>query len=162
MRLFPRRTQTGVSIVEVILGVGIITTLVVTIGYTMNAYVDTRSVLLTDTKALYLAEEGMELLRAARDDDWDTITALPLDTRRYFDLSGGTIAITTTPEVIDTDFERHFVISSLYRNSDDDVVDSTAPGASVDASGRVADVFVVTPTGTSTFAAILTNIHADN
>lgn len=155
-----RSLQSGVSIVEVILGVAIITGMVGAIGLTVNTYVDTREDLLLDTKALYLTEDGLELMRAARDTDWNTIDALPLDTPLAFDLSGGTIAITTTPEVIDSTFTRTFEVHALYRNASDDVVDSSASGATVDDEGRAIEMNVVGTNGTTTLETIITNLYA--
>ena len=155
-----RSLQSGITLIEVIVGVSIIAVSLVAIGFSVTAYVDARSALLTNAKTAYLAEEGYEILRALRDEDWNTIDALPLNTTQYLAVSTTTIGVTNTPEVIDADFSRSFVVRPLYRNATDDVVSSTALGATVDDNGREIEINVIGPAGTSTFEAILTNLYA--
>lgn len=153
-----RSSQAGITLIEVIVGISIIAIAVVAIGLTVNAYVDARNALLVDAKAIYLAEEGYEIARAIRDDNWNTIDALSTDTYHYLAVSTTTIGISGSPEVIDTDYIRSFMLRALYRNSNNDIVESTAPGATLDAEGREIEVFVASPNGTSSFTGILTNI----
>jgi type II secretory pathway pseudopilin PulG len=153
--------QLGISLIEVLVGVSIITVSLIAIGFSVTAYVDARAALLVNTKSMYLAEEGYETLRAIRDVDWNTVEALALDTEHYFDISTSTIGVTGTPEIIDTDYRRWFVLQEVHRNSDDDIV---APGGlgvtTVDPGARDVTVYVQSPTGTSSLRAILTNLHA--
>lgn len=155
-------TQAGVTLVEVIIGITIISVSLVAIGYSINAYVDARAALLTDVKAAYLAEEGYELVRSLRDDDWNTIDALALDTLHFLAVSSTSAAVTAAPEVIDALYTRSFELRALYRDGNDDIVDSGAPGASIDDEGRMLDVHVHGPNGTTTFEAIITNIRASS
>lgn len=155
-----RKGQSGVTLIEVLVGVSIVAVSLVAIGFSVNAYVDARTALLVNTKATYLAEEGYETLRAIRDTDWNTLDALAVDTEHYLSISTTTIAVSATPEVIDTDFHRSFILREVYRNASDDIVSSTTPGATVDDGSREATVYVGTPVGTSSLQAIITNIHA--
>ena len=152
--------QTGVSLIEVIVGIGIMSAMLVAIGFSILTYLDARAALLSNMKSAYLAEEGYELLRAFRDDDWDAFIALSTDTVLYFDLSTTTIAVSATPEIIDTDYRRSFIIRDLYRNSNDDVVASTTSGASVDSDSRIVEIYVANPNGTTSMQAILANVFA--
>lgn len=151
--------QSGVSLIEVITGVAIITIILVAIGFAVQTYVAARTTLLVNLKATYLAEEGYEIIRSLRDENWNTIDALPVNTTRYLSVSTTTRAITTTPEVIDTNFRRSFKLQSVYRNSNDDIVASTAPGAALDSETREVEMSVSGPNGTTTFEAILTNLY---
>jgi type II secretory pathway pseudopilin PulG len=156
-----RRTGTsGVTLVEVVIGIGIISVSLVAIGLSINTYVAARSALLNNLKATYLAEEGYETIRAIRDTNWNTLDALTVNNNYYLDVSGAAPAITTTPEIIDTDFRRSFIVRNVYRNASDDIVSSTTPGATIDDGSRQFDMFVGGPSGTSTFQAVLTNIFA--
>ncbi len=150
----------GVSLVEVLVGVSIVATMLVVIGYAINSYVAARAALLNNTKATYLAEEGLEIIRAVRDNDWTTIDALPTNTPRYLSVSTTTFAIVTTPEVIDGQFYRTFTVRPVYRNASDDIVASTTAGASVDDGSRQIDMYVGGPSGTTTLQAIITNLYA--
>jgi len=152
--------QTGVTLIEVVLGVSIVALMVVTIGFSVNAYVNARTALLDNMKATYLAEDGYEIIRALRDTDWNTIDALSVNTLHYLSVSTSTIAATTTPEVIDTKFRRSFVLRNVYRNGSDDIVASTTVGATIDDGVRSVEIYVSSPNGTTSLEAILANVHA--
>lgn len=156
----PRIKQSGITLVEVLVGISIVTVSLVAIGFSITSYVEARAALLIDTKAMYLAEEGYETLRAIRDTDWDTLDVLAVNTSHYLDISTTTIAVSATPEIIDLDFERWFIVREVYRNATDDIVSSTTPGATVDNGARDVTIYVESPSGTSSLRAILTNIHA--
>ncbi|MEK7639250.1 MAG: type II secretion system protein [Patescibacteria group bacterium] len=155
-----RSSQSGVTLVEVIVGIGIITMSLVTIGLSVNSYVDARAALLNNVKATYLAEEGYEIIRALRDDDWDAFAALAVDTTQYLSVTPVTIAFSATPEIIDTNFTRSFILHDVYRNGSDDIVASTTAGSTGDDGAREVAVSVVSGNGTTTFRAILTNLFA--
>jgi type II secretory pathway pseudopilin PulG len=155
-----RSAQSGVTLVEVVIGIGIISVSLVAIGLSINTYVAARSALLNNLKATYLAEEGYEIIRAVRDTNWNTIDALTANGTYYLDVSGATPAITTSPEIIDTNFRRSFVLRAIYRNGSDDIVSSTTVGAVIDDGSRQFDIFVSGPNGTTTFQAVLSNIYA--
>jgi type II secretory pathway pseudopilin PulG len=155
-----RVTERGVTLVEVILGVAIVSSLLVGIGFSVNTYSETKATLLTRTKAAYLAEEGQEIVRALRDTNWNTIDALTINTTLYLDVTDTTIATTNTPEVIDGDYRRSFIVREVYRNGSDDIVASTTVGATVDDGSRLIEMSVAGPAGTTTMEAILANVRA--
>lgn len=157
---YVRTRQSGVSLVEVLIALSIIATMLVAVGFSVTAYVTARSELLDDTKGLYLAEEGYEILRMVRDDDWDTIDTLALDTPHYFDVATDTIAVSGTQNAIDGSYHRSFILRAVYRDSDDDITSSTTAGATVDTELRYATIYVSGPTGTTSVHAILSNLHA--
>jgi type II secretory pathway pseudopilin PulG len=150
----------GVSLVEVLIGISILAVMLVVIGYSINTYVNARAALLNNTKATYLAEEGIEIVRAVRDNNWNTIDALPTNTTRYLSVSTTTFSIVTTPEVIDNNFYREFKVRPVYRNASDDIVASTTVGATVDDGSRQIDMYVGGPAGTTTIQTIITNLYA--
>ena len=152
--------QSGVALIEVVVAIGIIATIVVAVGFSVNTYVTARSRLLTDLKTVYLAEEGYEIIRGLRDNNWSTLDALPTDTKEYLSVSTTSVGIGGGIEVIDGQYYREFVLQPVYRNASDDVVDASAPGATVDPEARIVSVSVGGPSGTSTFSAILANLHA--
>jgi type II secretory pathway pseudopilin PulG len=152
--------QQGITLIEVIFAVSIIAAIVMVIGFSITSYVDARAQLLANTKAIYLAEEGYEVLRALRDDDWDTVDAVPIGDVHYLDVSTSTLAIGSTQEIIDVEFYRSFVFNAVYRDSDDDVVSSTTPGATIDTEILELTVFVDGPTGTTSVTALLSNLYA--
>ena len=146
--------------VEVLVGISIVAVTLIAIGFGVNAYVEARRELITETKSTYLVEEGYEIIRAIRDNDWNTIEALTTGTTYYLAVATTTIAISNSPEIIDSNYRRSFVPRAVYRNGSDDIVPSTTPGATVDAGSRQIDVSVAGPNGTTTLSAILSNLHA--
>ncbi len=152
--------QAGVTLIEVLIAISIITSMLVVVGLSVTAYVNARTELLDDMKAVYLAEEGYEMLRALRDDDWNTLDALTRDTIYYFDVATTTLAVGGTPEVVDGSFARSFVLREVYRDGDDDITASTTSGASVDTEIVEVEVTVVGPSGTSSVTSLLSNIDA--
>ena len=156
----PCRLQRGITLIEVAVSITIITAILVVVGFSVNAYVEARSQLLVNAKALYLAEEGYEIIRALRDDDWSTFGGLANGTTHFLSVATSTIGMGVGPEEIDSEFFRSFVLGAVYRNSNDDVVDSTTSGAVVDPNTRLVTVSVAGPTGTTSLQAVLANIHA--
>jgi len=152
--------QSGVTLVEIIIGISIISMIVVAVGVSVTSFVDARSALLDDVKTLYLVEEGHELIKALRSSDWSTFDGLALDTIHYLDVSTSSLAFSTTPEVIDSDFYRSFIIREVYRDGSDDFATSTTPGATVDPDMKEVHVYVQGPNGTTSMPALLANIYA--
>ena len=155
-----RTRNHGVTLIEVLIALSIVAVILIVVGFSVTAYVDARKNLLTQTKTTYLLEEGYETLRAIRDTNWSTLSGLTVGTRYYFSLSTTTLAVNTTPEVIDGEYRRSFVVRSVYRNNSKDIVASTTSGATIDANSRQVDISVASSLGTSSASAILTNIHA--
>ena len=54
---------------------------------------------------------------------------------------------------------QELVLRDLYRDSDDDIVASTTPGAIIDADSRIVEVSVTGPDGDVTLSTILSNVH---
>lgn len=158
MKLISNKDQVGVTLVEVMIAIAIIAIMIVVVGYSVLTYVDARTQLLDDTKGLYLAEEGVELLRALRDEDWNTIDALTLGGTYGLAVSTTTIGIAGATEVIDGVFYRSFVVSEVRRDGNDDI--DLSGGGSVDPNTRSITVSVFGPTGTTSLTSIFTNVNA--
>lgn len=158
---FRQHRQAGISLIEVVFSVTIISIALIFIGYTVTLFVQVRHEMRMGTQALYLAEEGYELIRAIRNDSWSTIDALTLDTKYTFNLTTTTIAISSIPEIIDGEFNRVFEVRELYRNGDDDVVASTTPGSASDDEAREVIVRVGYGYGTTTLRSVITNIFVE-
>lgn len=155
-----RTYQRGVTLIEVLVGISILAVTLIAIGFSVTSYVTARQELVSETKATYLTEEGYEVLRAIRDTDWNTLQALTPNATYYLALSTTTFATSNTPEIIDSTYRRSFIVRSVYRNATSDIVGSGAAGATLDNGTRQFDISVNGPTGTTTFYAILTNVHA--
>ena len=157
---FHKKRQQGVSLIEVLITVAILATLLVTVSLGVTQMVYNRSALLSNTVALYLAEEGYEMVRTVRDDDWDEIDTLTTGVTYYLDVTPTDIVIVTTPVLIDTTYTRSFVLSDVSRNSDDDIVSNGTAGASVDSNAREVTVTVVGGSSAQVFTGLITKIYA--
>lgn len=149
--------QKGISLVEVVIGVAIAGLVIVFVSHTITLFLATSEETLNRTKALYLAEEGQEILRYIRDMDWDEIDALtvPAGTTYYLEVTDTTLSTTTTAEVIDSTYTREFVLSSVERDGNDDITTSGTPD-----DGSLFVTFTVDWGISSTsLTTLLTNIH---
>lgn len=149
--------ERGITIVEVIIGVAIAGLVIVFISHTITLFLVSSGATLQKTKALYLAEEGLEIMRYLRDEDWSTIDdELSNGTTYYLSVATSTLGTTTVPEVIDGIYTRSFELSEVRRdNATDDIVSS---GGSVDGGSRWVTFFVSYDSATVTMETLLTNI----
>jgi type II secretory pathway pseudopilin PulG len=136
------QTRQGITSIEVVIGVSIASIVLV---YAMNAlslFINSARDVGIRTQALYLAEDGLELMRFMRDTDWATFSGIPLNTTRYLDISSTAILPTTAVETVG-DFTRSFQVSNVYRNSStDDIVASTTGGSVADSESKYVTVTV--------------------
>lgn len=153
-------TRRGVTSLEVVMAVSIAGVIIAYAGNVIAQFVSSARDVTSQTQALYLAEEGLELIRFIRDEDWSDITSLPLATTRYLNITATDIGPSTSPEIIG-DFTRSFQVTNVYRNSStDDIVASTTGGSVADPDSKYVTVSVSwdTPTTTVSLTSILTNI----
>lgn len=148
------------SLVEILIGIGIVTLVVAFVGVSVVQFIETRNTIMSDTKKVFLAEEGYEMVRFLRDSDWTNLSNLSLNTNYYLEVATSTIDATTTPQVIDAEFLRLFRLVSVYRDGSDNVVASTTPGATIDNDARQIEISVGNSTGTTTIRSILMNFGA--
>ena len=148
----------GVALVEVLIGISLITIVGVFIGVTITQYVATRNIILSDTNKAYLAEEGYEIIRFLRDENWSNISGLSNNTYYYLQVSTSTLSIGGTPELINSKYHRSFKVQSIYRNASGNIVDSSVAGSVLDTDARNLFVYVADENSTTTFEAILTNL----
>ena len=117
--------NTGLTLVEVLIATSIILTFLVTLFGVHNIYLKTVSFNVESVKAIYLAEEGLEVVRFLRDSSWtDNISTLALDTDYYLVFESGTWQTTSTNTLIDDTYDRTITLSEVYRDASGDIVSS--------------------------------------
>jgi type II secretory pathway pseudopilin PulG len=159
MKQRARNTNQGFTSLEVVIGVSIAATVLIFAMYTINSFINSARDVTEKTQALYLAEEGLELVRFIRDENWSNISALPVSTTRYLAIATSTISATTTPEVLGA-FTRSFQMENVYRNTTtDDIVASTTGGSVADTGSKY--VRMTVSWGTPTKSVALTTIITD-
>lgn len=140
-----KNLRRGVSLVEVLIASAIIMTSVVSI---MGVYGGLTSIAIRNTakvQAGMLLDEGAEALRFMRDVSWSTnINPLINGTTYalYWDYSASNYGwrATTTKDMIDGQFDRTFVLSSVNRDASSfDIVNS---GGTLDTGTRKATITV--------------------
>lgn len=139
----------GVTVVEILIGVSLFALIIVFITHTLTLYFVNAELVQEKTRALYLAEEGQEVMRYLRDENWDYFTDLIPGDTYYLVVATSTLATTTTNTLIDGVYTRSVVVEEAYRDSDDDLVPSSAPGASVDSGSYIINTTVTWGSGES-------------
>ena len=155
MEKFSNKLKQGITTIEVVFGVAIMGLVVVFTISTLGLFFTTSHEVLNKTQALYLAEEGMELLRFKRDQNWNNIDTLTLGNQYYLKINVTSISILNTPEIFDGTFTRSFRLEAVERDSDGDIVDS----GTVDDNSRYAIFEVSWPTGSTTLTSVITDLH---
>jgi len=147
----------GFGLVEVMIGVSLVTVIGVYVSLTVSQFVQVRNQILDDTKKVYLAEEGYEIIKLLRDEDWNNIGSLSLDTSYYLQVATTTLSIGGTSEVIDGQYNRSFLLREVYRNGSGNIVASTTAGSTVDTDSLNVFVYVGDSNSTTSMQSILAN-----
>jgi len=118
--------QKGISIVEVVIAITVVSIAFFAIAQVGILALKANSEKNYKTKALILAEEGMEIVRSIRDKSWsDNIETLNFGTTYYLTASSSQRVLTTTdPGLIDNRFTRTVVVDNAARDINDDIVSS--------------------------------------
>lgn len=121
----------GFTIIEIVLGIGMLTMFLVTNTYYFKKILDLSQETTRSIQSGFLLEEGIEAVKILRDTSWATnIKPLTPGIKYYLLWTGSTWSTTTQPQVIETVFTRSFTLSSVNRDGSDNIV---ASGGSPDA-----------------------------
>lgn len=112
--------QQGFFLFEVVVASAVIATVLIFLVGSIQSSVDVSKRSLEKTQAAYLLEEGVEAVKAIRDNDFDTITALTAGTPYYLHYAAGAWTLTATAESVDA-FTRTVVFSAVSRDASDDI-----------------------------------------
>ncbi len=126
--------QTGMGVIEIVIAVAIIGIVMFAVYQFAIASSISVQVSARQVEAAYLAEEGIEAVRALRNQSWNTsITPLLSNVTYYPTLTTGTWTLSTTnPGTIDGLFTRTIVIQDVLR----DVNDNIAASGTIDVNTR--------------------------
>lgn len=149
----------GITAVEALVALAIAALVILFSTHAIVYFVSTGSDLVEKTQALYLAEEGLEVMRFIRDDDWDDIDALIPGDTYYLSITQTGASTVSTPEVIGQ-FTRSVVIEAVSRNTgNDDIVPNGSPSSAVDPDTVLVTSAVAWDNTTTTLRTYLTNLH---
>lgn len=81
---------------------------------------------LKKTEAIQFAQEGIEIMRVIKNNNWtDDIEGLTSGTTYYPVISGGKWTLTTTPQaLLDGIFTRTIIVYDVNRDANDDIADA--------------------------------------
>ena len=118
----------GISLVEIVVASAIVVAISLAAISAVRLYAKFGFSNLKKVQAVYLAEEGLEVMRHLRDQSWaGNIAGLSAGAPYYLRLSGGVWQIIATEELIG-EFRRTVVMENVYRrNSDKNIVAQSSP-----------------------------------
>lgn len=142
------KNRSGMSLIEVIVGSAIVVSALVAI---MGTYGGLTGLSLRNTpkiQAAMLLEEGSEILRLMRDTGWSSkISSLSNGTTYRFIWQNNAWTSTTSVQMIDSFFDRTFVLSAVNRDASYNIVTS---GGTLDTGTRKATITVSWRDGNAT------------
>jgi Tfp pilus assembly protein PilV len=153
------KNSKGVGILEVVIGVAVLSVSMMGLLYTYRLHLKAAFANIETIKAAFLLEEGVEAVRVMRDISWSSgISPLAASTTYYLAFDGSVWKSTTTPQYIDG-YLRSFAVYNVYRDGNDDI----ATSGTLDSYTKKVTVFLAWPSGTATateqLSTYLTNIH---
>lgn len=154
--------NSGSGILEVIVGLAIVAVGVFSLLRAYNYYLNFALLHKYNVQAVLLAEEGVEAVKLLRDTSWSSkITPLGTGTPYGIAFVGSSWTSTTTRQYIDGRFDRTFVLSEVYRDSNDRIASS----GTLDSNTRKLIVSVssrnMLATTTKSISTYITNIFAN-
>lgn len=132
-------THAGISLVEIIVAVSIISAALFALAAVSRVAFRSVSEASHRIQASFLLEEGFEALKMMRDGDWTTISSVPLNAERFPVFSNGSWSATTAETLIDGMFRRTVMLREVFRNPADDSIAQTGTS---DPNTRQADIKV--------------------
>lgn len=110
--------KAGFSLVEIILGIGILTTALVAVSAYYIRLLTVSELTTQHIQSGFLLEEGVEAMKLLRDESWSTkIAPLSTTTTYYLYWNGTKWTATTTKQVIENIFTRSLLISDIHRDA---------------------------------------------
>lgn len=130
--------QSGLSLVEVVIGVAMVATILVVVTQLISLYLITVKSTQDTLVASYQTEATIEAVRFVRDNDWTTFTSLPTDTALYLERATGSVAFVSTNPTPDAAYQTELYVRSVYRDViSHDLRSSTDSGTYLDSEARL-------------------------
>lgn len=150
-------TQQGIGLVEVVIGLAIVTAAVVALVLAYGIFLRSASSQGKAVKAEFLLEEGAEAVRSIRDSGWSTISNLSTGTAYDISFNGSLWEVATAGSPIDGEYYRTVVFENVYRDASDDIAVSGA----LDPLSRKLTVSVSWPSRSGTTTSSIETYIAD-
>lgn len=151
-----QKSKLGFGALEIVIGSAIISSVFLGLFTVASSALRSLNMNQSETKAVFLIEEGVEAVKILRDNSWTNISNLTAGTNYYYNFNGTTWESTLTNTFVDSKFERKFVLADVYRDANDDIVTS---GGALDTGTTKLTVTVSWPSrGTTVTKSVSTYI----
>ncbi len=131
--------QRGFSLIEIVLGIGMLTVSLVSITSYYKKVLDVSNDTTRHIQSGFLLEEGLESVKMLRDQSWSTkIATLSTTTSYNLYWSGTQWTATTSPQLVENTFVRTFKLTDVKR----DVSDNIANAGTYDPGTKKLTVYV--------------------
>lgn len=119
------KQQKGISVIEIVICIAIITIAFWSFTGITKYSLKIQEQSKTKIEAINLASEAIEAIRSIRDESWDNISILSLDTEYYPIISGNKWILTSSdPGLISGEYNRSIIIEQVYRDINDNISES--------------------------------------
>jgi prepilin-type N-terminal cleavage/methylation domain-containing protein len=141
MKILNIKNKYGFALVEILVASSILSILSFSVISATNKGIGLSNSALNYAQASFLLEEGAEVVKILRDNNWSNISNLNLGVEYYvsFNLATSSWIINTTPNVVDGLYTRKIVFSGVNRDANDDI----SVSGTNDSGSRRVDVEVV-------------------
>lgn len=112
------KKNTGFGLIEVVIGIAIISVSLFAIMSAARGAIDLNRRTISDIKSKFVLDEGSEVLRFMRDNAWSNIGGLSTSTVYYLATTTTGWIATTSPQMFDGTFLRIFKIEDVSRGPD--------------------------------------------
>jgi len=119
------KQQKGISVIEVVICIALV--MITFWSFTGIAKYSLKIQEQSKTKieAINLASEAIEAVRSIRNESWDNISILSLETKYYPIISGNKWILTLAdPGLINGMYDRSIIIERVYRDANDNISES--------------------------------------
>ncbi|MDQ2933058.1 MAG: hypothetical protein M3Q80_01620 [bacterium] len=142
------RFISGLSIIEIIITAAIVVTLVTAAASAWQLNIRISNVSMNQSQAALILEETGEILQLLRDENWTrNIAPLTLGTTYQLAWSNNKYITTTTQNIIRGKYVRTFTLSSVNRDTNDNI---TSTGGTLDSNTKKVAISIFVTGSTST------------
>jgi type II secretory pathway pseudopilin PulG len=154
-----KKEERGFGLLEAVVGVAVISLTLIGLTSLFHSYLRVERENIATTQAIFLLEEGAELMRSLRDKSWSAeIAPLTSGTQYYISLNDGAVSVSETPVFVDGMFERFITLEDVNRDGDGNIVTS---GGTLDPGTKTVTVSVAYPGRAGTTTKTLSTYLAD-
>ena len=119
------------SLIEIVVVLFLIVVIVPAINNVLSQSVRAMGSMQREVEALYLAQEGMEVVRAIRDESWDAFVLQ--DGQKYLNNLSNPPTLSQSSNLIDDKYQRIVLIEQLWRDSNGELTTQSAGNTLADA-----------------------------